>query len=1317
MGVRLIAGRAGSGKTYWCQSEICEALASSPTEGPRLVMLVPEQAALQMERGLLARLASSAPGTLRPTSGAPGARQDMPERTRRRPSTKSSFPALGRCEVLSFRRLAHRVLNEAAGPMPVTLSPTGRQMALRHLILRNRKALREFGTVAERGGFVAAIARGIAELLQESVTTEQMETAAREAEEAGDASGPRLHDAALLYRAYLDYLGSERVDPEGMLDLARARLGSAEWLNGAQVWIDGFAGLTRQQVRMIVAMSQRASHVDVALLLDPTRGRARNLDSEPDDLSLFVRTERTWFAIARALHDVDVPIEEPVFLGASGCPRFRGAAALGRIERDFFAVPAVRPSSTGSKLPVAPKELPAVRKLPVTRGEDRGTDVSPEAPPPGRRCHKNRRCHKEQAERENSRSRDNQQSRYGEAPFSIPVRLVRAPDRRAEVAGAIGTLVDLVQRSDAPMRYRDVAIVVRDLGQYHDLVSASLRAHDIPFFIDRRRPTRHHPLVQAVRGALAMHAEGPFGQAITMLLKSGLGGLDDEAADALENYVLAHGLVTPDIWEEPWSYPVVPRGDDRLQSSAARQALTAVNESRTGLRERVSAWWPAEAGKRGQPACRKWVERLYALLERLGVADHLAAWCAEAAARGDLDEVEEHRQVWSDLVKLLDEMAEALGDQQMTGRQFRDVLESGLSEFTLGLVPATVDQVLVSSVERSRHPPVRAVFVLGFEDGLFPARVAQDTILGDEERARLDACGVKLGRTQAQQLLDERMLAYIAVTRPSEFLWVSYPESDEAGRQLSPSPYWASLRAVLPEVTVETVEAGGPGAVSTGEQLAGGLAMNMRAWCEHVADHGDSSPSRELWHRRLACGFTAETAVPQDGPAPVPQDGQMLGQESHLGAGADRDSATWMALYAWARSTEPVSATVGAVMSALAPPPAAQLSAAATAALWSPPHRTSVTRLEQFAWCPFQHFAASGLRLVPRARHEVSSLDMGLLYHTILEQFVNELMETGTSLRDMSATEIARNLSRLSRTVVPAYAEQARMEDNEQRKAIWRSSVELPAALAGQQSAIGRTPLQSVTTEMRFGGDEAEALPALELRTAGGRTVQVRGKIDRVDVLQADDVSLAVVLDYKRSIGRRLQLDEVYHGLALQLLAYLLVIRDQGGGLTSTTLVPGGAFYVPLLGLYERVQHPDEAEEEAFNGYKSYKPRGVVDFDWIDRLDPSLESGWSSVFAVHRTTKGEMGYIDNSDAVRGGVLPVMLDHVRRKMGELADDWLSGNVAVSPARLGKDLRCSRCLYRSVCRYEYVTRQARTFARMSRTRVLDELTGQSGENKDG
>ncbi len=1198
MSIRLIAGRAGSGKTHWCLSRICEALAQSLTDGSKLILLVPEQAALQMERGLLARSAS---------------------------------PALGRCDVLSFRRLAHRILNESKagphGPIPTPLSPIGRQMALRRLIQQHRRELREFGKVAERAGFISAVAHGIVELLQEAVTVDQLDAAAASAESAGDPSAPRLHDMALLLRAYLDYLGSDRVDPERVLDLARARLDWIEWLDGAQVWIDGFAGLTQQQMRMIVGLAQRVGHVELALLLDPDRGRIRDLDAAPDDISLFARTERTWFNLARTLREAGVSIDEPILLGEKGCPRFHDTPLLAQLEQRLFS----------GNSPSPPRRVSSIRH-----------------------------------------------------PQRSSVCLIEANDRRSEVAAAVRTIVDLVQREERPLRYREIAVIVRDLTAYHDLLSAELAAHDIPFFIDRRRQTYHHPLVQLVRAAISMRAGDPFDHAMAQLLKTGLCGLRDDEADALENYQLAHGLNTSAAWEEPWSYPVQPGDRRRAATPAARRALARVNHSRKALRERIGEWWPANEGARGQgpgasgaeslvpspqplvpSPCREWVSELYSLQERLNVRASLAQWCDAAIARGDLDEAEEHEQVWSDLVKLLDEVIIALGDERMTGRQFQEIIESGLSEFTVGLVPATLDQVLVGSIERSRHPPIRAAFILGMAEGQFPQRIPEDTIFADDDREKLAKAGVQLGQTRSRQLLDERMLAYVAVTRPGEFLWVSYPRTDDDATPLPPSPYWPAIQSALPDVSVEKLEtvepdsgAADPFAVSTLGKLAGGLAGSLRLYCEDKL---------------------APTAA-----------------------------AHWFSLYDWVRSIPTIRETVAATLSSLRIPAEAQLEPASAAALWQKPYRTSVSALEQFAQCPFQHYAARGLGLEPRAEHVLTPLDIGRIYHRVLEHFVTELVDSGRSLGELSTEAIASSLNRLCQDIVPQFAEELRLEEAQRRATIRRGRRDLLPAVNGQRSSIARTPLRPRLAERSFGTDESGALPALELKTTHG-LVRLRGVIDRVDLLPTGDANIAVVFDYKRSLGRRLALGEVYHGLALQLLAYLLVLRDHGGTLSQGKLIPGGAFYLPLLSGLQKLKHPSQADGEGFDAYKGFRPRGVVDFDWINQLDPSLDTGASAIFNVYRKKDGEIGHTDHSDAVGDHSFGKLLDHVRRKMTQLADDWIGGNIAVKPAQHGKWIACTHCAFASVCRFEYAAKRTNALEVLDRTRVLERLAkeGEAGD----
>lgn len=1188
MSVRFILGRAGSGKTWWCQDQICRELTRSMIDGPRILLLVPEQAALQMERGLLTMLEGH------------------------------NLKALGRCEVLSFRRLANRIFSESTGPSPIPLSPLGRQMTLRLLISRHRKSLREFDRVAERGNFIREVSRGITELIQECVTLDQLSDAAAAAEAAADPTASRLHDVALLYRAYLEHLGAERVDPEGTLDLARTRLAATPWVQGARILVDGFAGLTAQQTRMLIALAQVSARIDIALLLDPAVAvESPGDEAEAGADALFARTEQTAASLIRSFAAAGIPIEKAIKLTPQTPPRFAKAPTLARLEHALF------------------EATPAVKISDYHADSNDTESLNKEALPPD-------------------------------------LTIVRAPNRRQEVDAAVRLIRDLTQRDEHPLRYRDIAIIVRDLEPYHDLLSASLHAHGIPCFIDRRRPTHHHPLVQLVSGLVSLVGGRRFDESIVRILKTGLSGLSNDATAAIENYTIAFGLQSAAAWERRWTRPLPnqrPREGARGDATMTDE-IALVESARRSLVESLSEWWPEANANRAHPKGSTWARRLFATLKALGAPEMLETWRAAAAGAGRLDEAAEHEHVWSELITLLEELDKSLGDESMTGRQFREVIESGLADFTLGLTPPTLDQLLVSSIERSRHPAIKAAFILGFCEGSFPARATEETIFGDAERAFLSARDARLGRSRDEQQLDERALAYIAFTRPSDLLVISYPEASESGRPLEPSSFLNDVLGAVPEARIHRIESECMEAVGTASSLAGDLNLALRDW----------AAGKPLNH-------------------------------------ADQ----WLGIYEWVRSLtgSTVRAPVAAALHALAPRLPATLSKAALDGLWKPPYRTSVTQLESFAQCPFRHFARYGLHLTERAEFEVSQLHLGNLYHEVLEHFINELIATGEGLADLTDDQIRDRLVALCERILPGYAEQLGLVDAQRDKVSWRANLELPFALRAQKATTGRTNLRPAHTERHFAEQRDNALPALVVNTSDGKTVQIRGKIDRIDLLSAGQDRIAAVFDYKRTMGRRLALDEVYHGLALQLLAYLLVLRDAGLASSDSRIIPGGAFYLPLLGRFERVDHPTEADQPEFDPFSALRPRGVIDFDWIDRIDPTIapdpeakpgdQRGESKAFAVKRSKEGEISYLNSSDAVPGKVMSLLLEHVRSRLAELSDRWLTGDIRVYPIRHGRTTPCTTCPYRPVCRFEFSTHETRTLPPLSRTAVIQALTG--------
>ena len=260
MSVRFVLGRAGTGKTYHCLEAIRRRLRVDLIDGPRLILLVPEQASYQMERAILE---SSGQGPA------------------------ASLPGVHRAEVLSFKRLAFRVLQPAGVPLQrCTLTESARAMVLRRLLTHHAEDLQYYGRVACHGhtrrpvaGFVDRLGATMAEFIEEAITPDELIPLCDDTRlpVKDPAQRAKLHDLILLYRAYLDYLGDDKLDPSQHLQLARERLPHCEWLRGAELWVDGFASLSGQESLTLLTLAEMSSRVELTARLDqPTRNRLRS---------------------------------------------------------------------------------------------------------------------------------------------------------------------------------------------------------------------------------------------------------------------------------------------------------------------------------------------------------------------------------------------------------------------------------------------------------------------------------------------------------------------------------------------------------------------------------------------------------------------------------------------------------------------------------------------------------------------------------------------------------------------------------------------------------------------------------------------------------------------------------------------------------------------------------------------------------------------------------------------------------------------------------------------------------------------------------
>jgi ATP-dependent helicase/nuclease subunit B len=1103
-------------------------------------------------------------------------------------------PGLGgywRALVLSFRRLAYQVLLETGGPTLPPLEAAGKQMVLRSILRQRGDDLRLFGQSARQRGFIERLAVTLGELRSYGHWAERLRAELARLGTRGEGDtllAAKIHDLAIVIEEYEKFLAGRYVDPDCHLDVVAGLLANKNRFHGARVWVDGFASLTGQEERLLAALMRVAAETKIALCLDPQmrgeRQEARG-ENEDSDLSMFALLRETHQRLTEMARADGHRILPPLLLPEPDQPtRFSRTPALAHLEQHLFTP----------------------------------------APP-----------------NQHSASLESERNSQFEIPNPKSVVLTAAADQRCEVRDAACEILRLCREEG--FRFREIALVTRDLTPYRALIETVFNDYEIPHFLDVRRDVAHHPLVELVRSALAVVARRWSSQEIIRYAKTDLVALDRAAVDQLENYVVAHGI-EGDAWHsgEPWRFHrrySLGEETEIVEEKIVLQQINAWRDSLVGPLRRFD-----KAARRENATLLDISRALYGLLEDLAVADRLEQWAGEAEREGRLADADEHRQVWDAVVSLLDQAVSALGRETVSLDEYREIIEAGLEGIRLRMVPPALDQVLVGSIERSRHPEIRAAFVLGMNERVFPMPQTQDVIFGDRERDLLERDGLKLGPVSEKRLLHEQFLAYIAFTRASERLYVSYANADPMGKVLHPSPYLDDLKRCFGNLAERRVEREEPlDRVAHWRAALAGLAAGLR-------------PGEARGHRQDA---------------------------------SSTERATWMALYGEMRRDGRLCEALARRVGGLAYENRARLSKPVAQRLYGGRNESSVSRLECFAACPFKHFARYGLALEERLRFRLEHFDLGLLYHAVLKDVYERLsqgkpLDWGRVGLDRAVAAVEEAVERLA----PQLRDEILLSSGRHRYLLDAARAALTTFVHVLVASSQRDGFSQAAAEVGFGLGEGNRYGPLEIVLDEGERLLLRGRIDRIDVGRSDPQVVRIV-DYK-SHTRQFQPNELAHGLTLQLPAYLLAVERGAAGRGKRPTV-AGALYIPILRGVSSVAPGEVASDEAAEtvDLKAWKARGLFDFRWAALFDADVAAagGWSPVVALGVKKKSLEPYDWNShDALAPGMLEELLRWTERKIAEFGRAILSGDIAVSPYLLGNLRPCTWCEFRSVCRFD-------------------------------
>ena len=832
------------------------------------------------------------------------------------------------------------------------------------------------------------------------------------------------------------------------------------------------------------------------------------------------------------------------------------------------------------------------------------------------------------------------------------IQLVAAPHLRAEVQFVAGQVRRLVREEG--YRYRDIAVVASDLGHYEHYVRAYFDDYAIPYFIDQRQPLNQHPVVELITTALQVVTGGFKHADVFAYLKTDLVPLASDEVDVLENYCLAFGVDGRD-WTgaDPWRFqsPGRKEFDERQIDRIRKRAAGALLE----LKEALD---PKGDGARALNAA-DFTGAVFGLLEGLEVRQVLGAWIEEATRTGDLAAADAHRQFYDKLIDIFDELAVAFTHETMTASDYLALVNLAFSQMTLAFIPPSLDQVLVGSIERSRHPNLKAVFLLGATQRQFPIPVPTSGVLTDADREVAETAGFHLAPTTTQSLAERQYLAYIAFTRPSQRLCISYPAVDEKGSPVVRSHFVDELVALFDDLVEESL-------------------------ADERSDLANVHTRAEL--AELLCS--------------------RLGRDAFV---PDDDSDTLGGLFDALRADRGWTRTAEVVGAAMDYDNRATLRGQVVQQLFGRRLRGSATKLATFAACPFKHFARYSLELKPRKEFKLEPLDLGNFYHAVLDALHKRLAEEGGNFADVDDDRLIQLLHERIEdfAATDPFISKFRARSDHNAFIIANASEVLESCVLEIAQMTRAGAFRPLLSEAAFGEvrEGEQSLGSFELPLPDGGALTLSGKIDRIDVAEIDGRRVALVFDYKRTeAATTFKWPQFYHSLNIQLPMYLLALSEIGEAPVDEAV---GAFCMPIERAPTSAALEDLAQKADRFGRKA---KGLFDGAYATQLDPDAGSRWSQFYNFAITSKDQQyGYYANSGALRPDDFQRVLAFTRNKMIALAAEIMAGQVAVHPYRLGTQVACSHCDFKAVCRFDWQVNDYRFLDSKSKLDVIGEHSG--------
>lgn len=791
------------------------------------------------------------------------------------------------------------------------------------------------------------------------------------------------------------------------------------------------------------------------------------------------------------------------------------------------------------------------------------------------------------------------------------IQLFLAKNQYSEIEEVARNVLKLVR--DEGYRYRDISIITKNIATYSSLARAIFDKYDIPIFIDENRDLNQNIVIQYILGILEIFIKNWSYEAVFNYIKTGFSNIEEDDIFKLEKYCLKWGI-KQNKWKKEFTY-----GNYEEKDKADIERLEQIRKDL--VTPLMNLKYKIDENKTVEGISKS----IYEFLVEQQIYEKVQIKIQELNEIGQIDLANEYESSIQTIIEILDEIVLVFKDDKITIDKYNQILKIGFKNSSLTKIPGTQDQVIMGDVDRSRSHKVKAIFIIGLNDGEFPSVRKDEGFLNDADREVLKQNGIELAKGTIDKLYEDSFNIYKAFTTAEEKLYLLYSSSDMQGKALRPSMLINKIKKIYPMLQEQSDVIERRSEILNKKTTYEELIVNLSKLKEQDSIEKlwyyiyDYYQKNSEWNEKLKQSLRGleYTNIPDK-----------IDQNN-----IDR--------------------------------------------LYGNTLITSISKLERYRSCPFSYYLQYGLKIKPQEELKIQTLNTGTFIHEVIDEFFGTVREVGIKLEEITEEQLSEIINKIIDSKLGQNKNYIFTSTAKYRALVIRLKKIIKKALKYIIGTIVQSRFKVLGTEVEFG--EKGKYKPIRLTLEDGKRIEIIGKIDRIDTAQGEDGKYLRIIDYKSS-AKNIDLNEVYAGLQIQLLTYL------DAACKEEDLMPAGVLYFSMLEQMIKSDKRLEQEEIEDKIRANFKMKGLIlaDVKVVKLHDKNLQNGNSALVPAYIGKDGEL-----SEKKTSGVTAEQFKDLQKYMytiiKQISKEILGGNIDLKPYYKDKKTPCKYCDYKSICSF--------------------------------